>query len=164
VAQIAVADFAGAPQPLPDFYGPAGVYPAPDEVARSILIGSAKFQSTPPYLFLRVNDHNNNYYAAVEGIAGESVMPPDTLAILHLTPNPTLAVVPNGGSIENPGLAEANTGWYSPASQIPYKREYFGPVDVARVKTTLLDHNRAVCDLGQNNYSYTLMFETLYNL
>jgi hypothetical protein len=169
VAQIAAADFAGAPQPLPEFYGPAGVYPVPpsnppDGVVRSVLIGSAKFQSTPPYLFLRVNDHNNNYYAAVEGIAGESVMPPDTLAILHLTPNPTLAVVPNGGATENPGLAEANTGWYSPASQIPYKREYFGPVDVARVQATLLDNNRAVCDLGQNNFSFTLMFETLYNL
>ena len=129
-----------------------------------MLIGSSPYQSCPPYLFLRIDDHNNNYYAAVEGIAGESVMPPDTLAILEHTPHPTLGVVPNGDTVANPALEQLNSGRYTLSPGVPYKREYFGAVDIAKIRAALMDSNRNVCDLGQNNYSFTLTFETLYNL
>lgn len=163
VAQLSVADFAAAPQPLESFYPTTPAYPTPG-VARSLLIGSSPFESSPPYLFLRVNDHNNNYYAAVEGIAEESVMPPDTLAILQLVRNPNLGISPNGTTSTNPPLEPVNTGYYSLSPHVPYKREYFGPVDMARIEVVLLDSSQNVCDLGQNNYSFTLTFETLYNL
>jgi hypothetical protein len=162
VAQLSAADFAIAPQPNPSFY-PGGSFPTPD-VPRSILVGSATYQASPPYLFLRINDHNNNYYAAVEGIAGESVMPPDTLAILELSSDPALGVAPNASTVLNPPLEQSNNGRYILSPHLPYKREYFGPVDVSRIHATLLDNNRNNTDLGQNNYSFTLTFETLYNL
>ena len=169
VAQLSVADFASAPQPHPSFYqggGASGLQPSPPTpgVVRSVLIGSSPYQSCPPYLFLRIDDHNNNYYAAVEGIAGESVMPPDTLAILEHTPHPTLGVVPNGDTVANPALEQLNSGRYTLSPGVPYKREYFGAVDIAKIRAALMDSNRNVCDLGQNNYSFTLTFETLYNL
>lgn len=163
VAQLSVADFAAAPQPRESFYPTATTYPAPG-VVRSLLIGASPFEPSPPYLFLRVNDHNNNYYAAVEGIAEESVMPPDTLGILQLVRDPKLGIAPNGTPSTNPPLEPLNSGYYSLSPHVPYKRDYFGPVDIARIEAVLLDSNRNVCDLGQNNYSFTLTFETLYNL
>lgn len=163
VAQLSVADFAAAPQPLETFYPIAPAYPTPG-VARSLLIGASPFEASPQYLFLRVNDHNNNYYAAVEGIAEESVMPPDTLGILQLVRDPKLGVAPNGATATNPPLESLNSGYYSLSPHVPYKRDYFGPVDIARIEAVLLDSNRNVADLGQNNYSFTLTFETLYNL
>lgn len=168
VAQLSSADFAPAPQPNPNFYPqpnpPPGapVYPIPG-TPRSVLIGSSAFQSSPPYLFLRINDHNNNYYAAVEGISGESVMPPDTLGVLELHKMSTLQVAPVSTQA-NPPVQQHTDSYYRLSPHVPYKRTYFGPVDVARVNAVLLDSNRNVCDLGQNNYSFTLTFETLYNL
>jgi hypothetical protein len=172
VAQLSTADFAPAPQPNPSFYpqpnnsggGTPGspVFPLPG-TARSVLIGSAAFQSSPPYLFLRINDHNNNYYAAVEGISGESVMPPDTLAVLELHKVTSLQVAPVSTQA-NPPVQQHTDSYYRLSPHVPYKRTYFGPVDVARINAVLLDSNRNVCDLGQNNYSFTLTFETLYNL
>jgi hypothetical protein len=166
VAQLSVADFASAPQPKSSFYpGVPTVFPDPgDDVIRSVLIGSSPYQASSPYLFLRINDHNNNYYAAVEGIAGESVMPPDTLAILQLQQSPRLGLAPSADTGQDGQLEQLNSGRYVLSPHVPYKREYFGPVDVARIRATLLDSNRNVCDLGQNNYSFTLTFETLYNL
>ena len=166
VAQLSSADFAPAPQPNPNFYpqlNPAvPVFPEPG-TARSVLIGSAPFQPSPHYLFLRINDHNNNYYAAVEGISAESVMPPDTLAVLELQQRTNLKVAPVPTQA-NPPVQQHAESFYTLSPKVPYKRVYFGPVDVARVRAVLLDSNRNVCDLGQNNYSFTLTFETLYNL
>jgi hypothetical protein len=171
VAQLSSADFAPAPQPNPSFYpqpnnngGTSGapVFPLPG-TARSVLIGSAAYQSSPPYLFLRINDHNNNYYAAVEGISGESVMPPDTLAVLELHRMTSLQVAPLSTQ-GNPPVQQHTDSYYRLSPHVPYKRTYFGAVDIARINAVLLDSNRNVCDLGQNNYSFTLTFETLYNL
>ena len=90
-------------------------------------------------------------------------MPPDTLAVLELQRLSALEVAPVS-STANPPVQQQTDSYYRLSPKIPYKRTYFGPVDIGRINAVLLASNRNVCDLGQNNYSFTLTFETLYNL
>ena len=95
------------------------------------------------YVYLVVDDFNssvNNYFI---GAFGESILNPNILAKITIPTN-TL-------SINNRSY---NTGW---------KRDYFGPVRINKMKVQVLDEYGRIVDLNNMDYSLSLRFETLYD-
>ena len=45
-----------------------------------------------------------------------------------------------------------------------FKRDYFGPVNISKIKVRLIDHFGEVVDLNNSDYSFTLKVEQLYDL
>ena len=45
-----------------------------------------------------------------------------------------------------------------------FKRDYFGPVTVSRMRIRILDQYGDIVDLNNNDFSFTLKFDMMYNL
>ncbi len=105
----------------------------------------------PQYVFLCIDDYNNsvnNYYATAYG---SSTIAPNIIARLNIKQqiNATGAY----GVIAGESLSTSLT----------YSREYFGPVDIQRIRVTLIDDFGRVLDLNNMDWSFALMFECVYN-
>ena len=95
------------------------------------------------YVYLVIDDFNssvNNYFI---GAFGESILNPNILAKITLPTN-TLSI--NNRSYE--------IGW---------KRDYFGPVRINKMKVQVLDEYGRIVDLNNMDYSLSLRFEILYD-
>ena len=69
----------------------------------------------------------------------------------------------------NLAALQAEVGIYQCSSdaglttQINRTREYFGPVDIQRLRVTLYDEYGRILDLNNMDWSFSLAFEILYN-
>lgn len=107
--------------------------------------------SGPQYLFLCIDDYNNsvnNYYVSSYG---SSTISPNIIARLNIKQQINAA-----GAY---GLA----GGESLSTSLTYSREYFGPVDIQRMRITLVDDFGRVLDLNNMDWSFSLMFECVYS-
>jgi hypothetical protein len=105
----------------------------------------------PQYVFLCIDDYNhnvNNYYAVAYGA---STIAPNIIARLNIKQQ-----------INSVG-AYGITGGESLSTSLTYSREYFGPVNVERIRITLIDDLGRVLDLNNMDWSFALMFECVYN-
>jgi hypothetical protein len=100
----------------------------------------------PKYIYLVVDDFNNNvldgYYAAFTS----SILNKNILARISLQDS-----VFNYLSKDNYNL-------------ISSPRQYFGPVDIQKLQIQLLDEYGRVLNLNNMDYSFCLTFQTVYNL
>ena len=107
--------------------------------------------SGPQYLFLCIDDYNNsvnNYYVSAYG---SSTISPNIIARLNIKQQ-----INTAGAY---GLA----GGESLTTSLTYSREYFGPVDIQRMRITLVDDFGRVLDLNNMDWSFSLMFECVYS-
>lgn len=107
--------------------------------------------SGPQYLFLCIDDYNNsvnNYYVSSYG---SSTISPNIIARLNIKQQ-----INTAGAY---GLA----GGESLTTSLTYSREYFGPVDIQRMRITLVDDFGRVLDLNNMDWSFSLMFECVYS-
>jgi hypothetical protein len=107
--------------------------------------------SGPQYVFLCIDDYNNNvnnYYASAYG---SSTISPNIIARLNIKQQ-----------INAAGAYGVVSG-ESLSTSLTYSREYFGPVDVQRIRITLVDEFGRVLDLNNMDWSFALMFECIYN-
>ena len=100
----------------------------------------------PKYIYLVVDDYNNNVNDGFYGAFTSSILNKNILARITLQ-----------GSI------------FSPTSKdnfnlITTPRQYFGPVDVQKLHIQLLDEYGRVLDLNNMDYSFCLTFQTIYDL
>ena len=105
----------------------------------------------PQYLFLCIDDYNNNvnnYYASA---FADSTIAPNIIARLNIKQ-----------AINTVG-AYGIVGGESLSTSLTYSREYFGPVDIQRIRITLVDEFGRVLDLNNMDWSFALMFECVYN-
>jgi hypothetical protein len=98
------------------------------------------------YLFLAVDDYNKNYAQTIFSPFQESVFTNNTiLAKLVKT-------------------AEGNYNYINQDVEHNYIRKYFGPVNINKIKITILDELGRVVDFNNTDYSISLRIEQLYNL
>lgn len=98
------------------------------------------------YLFLAVDDYNKNYSQTIFSPFQESVFTNNTiLAKLVKT-------------------AEGNYNYTNQNIEHSYIRKYFGPVNINKIKITILDELGRVVDFNNTDYSISLKIEQLYNL
>jgi hypothetical protein len=105
----------------------------------------------PNYVFLCIDDYNNNvnnYYASA---FGSSTIAPNIIARLNIKQQ-----------IGSAGAFNVISG-ESLSTSLTYSREYFGPVDIQRMRITLVDDFGRVLDLNNMDWSFSLMFECVYS-
>lgn len=100
----------------------------------------------PKYLYLVVNDFNNNQNDGFYGAFTSSILNKNILA--RITVN---------GSVFNV-LTQNNL------SLITSPRQYFGPVDIQKLQIQLLDEYGRIIELHNMDYSFCLTFQTIYDL
>jgi hypothetical protein len=100
----------------------------------------------PRYIYLAVNDYNNNVSDGFYGAFTSSILNKNILARITLQ-----------GSV------------FSMISQnnlllVTTSRQYFGPVDIQKMQIQLLDEYGRILDLNNMDYSFCLSFQTVYDL
>ena len=98
------------------------------------------------YIYLVVNDYNNNVNDGFYASFTDSVLNKNILARISVT----------GGGFNI--ISQNNLGL------ITYPRQYFGPVNIQKLQIQLLDEYGRILDLNNMDYSICLTMETLYDL
>lgn len=98
------------------------------------------------YIYLVVNDYNNNVNDGFYASFTDSVLNKNILARISIT----------GGGFNI--ISQNNLGL------ITYPRQYFGPVNIQKLQIQLLDEYGRILDLNNMDYSICLTMETLYDL
>lgn len=102
--------------------------------------------SGPRYMYLVVDDYNNNFNDEFYSVFNSSILNKNILARISL-----------------------NTGFFTIMEQnnlslITNPRQYFGPVTISSVTIQLLDEYGRILDLNNMDYSFCLTFQTVYDL
>ena len=100
----------------------------------------------PKYIYLVVDDYNNSVNDGFYGAFNSSILNKNILARISLQGLPFSSLMQNNLSL------------------ITYPRQYFGPVTVQKLQVQLLDEYGRILDLNNNDYSFCLTFQTLYDL
>lgn len=98
------------------------------------------------YLFLAIEDYNKNYSQTIFSPFQESVF----------TNNNILAKLVK--------TSDGNYNYINPDVQTNYVRNYFGPVNITRLKVSILDELGRVVDFNNTDYSISLRVNQLYDL
>ena len=105
--------------------------------------------SGPRYVYLSVDDYNNNVNNGFYSAFNSSLLNKNILARVSLGASNSFSV-----------LSENNLD----RSLITYPRQYFGPVDIQKMNIQLLDEYGRVLDLNNMDFSFCLTFETVYDI
>ena len=100
----------------------------------------------PRYIYLVVDDFNNNVSDGFYGAFTSSILNKNILARITLQ-----------GSVFSV-IAQNNLLLVTSA------RQYFGPVDIQKMQIQLLDEYGRILDLNNMDYSFCLSFQTIYDL
>ena len=49
-------------------------------------------------------------------------------------------------------------------SVISEPRKYFGPVDISRLRVRIFDDHGRILEMNGSNYSFSLIFKTMYDI
>lgn len=100
----------------------------------------------PRYIYLVVDDHNNNVLDGFYGVFTASILNKNILARISLQGS-----VFNYMSKDNFNLTTT-------------PRQYFGPVDIQKLQIQLLDEYGRILNLNNMDFSFCLTFQTVYDL
>jgi hypothetical protein len=101
----------------------------------------------PKYVFLVVDDYNNNVNNGFYSAFTNSMLNKNILARISLQP----------GSFQT-------TSSQNNLSIISYPRQYFGPVDIQKINVQLLDEYGRVLNLNNMDFSFCLSFQAVYDI
>ncbi len=111
------------------------------------LISDAPLQtSTIRYLYLIIDDYNNNVNNHIIGVFNDSIMSSNILARISIT-NSFFSVMTNDE--------------YKITSE---PRKYFGPVDIQKMHVRLTDEYGRTINMNNSNFSFCLNFKLIYDL
>lgn len=98
------------------------------------------------YLYLVVDDYNNNVNNSFYSAFNSSILNKNILARISFQPSPF-------GNVAQNNLALITT-----------PRQYFGPVDIQKLKIQLLDEYGRVIEMNNMDYSFCLTFVSVYDI
>jgi len=107
--------------------------------------------SGPQYVFMCIDDFNNNVNNYYVSAFGASTSSPNIIARLNIQQAINFFGAYNLASGENL------------STSLNFSREYFGPVDIQRMRVTLVDDFGRVLDLNNMDWSFSLVFECVYS-
>ena len=117
-----------------------------DPSAPTAFISQGLFEAMGPrYIYLVVDDYNNNVNNSYFAAFNSSILNKNILARISIQ-----------GSVYSI-LSDASLALKS----IP--REYFGPIDIQKLQIQLLDEYGRILDLNNMDFSFALKLECLYN-
>ena len=111
------------------------------------LIADAPIQtSTIRYLYLIIDDYNNNVNNHIIGVFNDSIMSSNILARISIT-NSFFSIMTNDE--------------FKITSE---PRKYFGPVDIQKIHVRLCDEYGRTINMNNSNFSFCLNFKLIYDL
>ena len=111
------------------------------------LIADAPIQtSTIRYLYLIIDDYNNNVNNHIIGVFNDSIMSSNILARI---------------SINNSFFSIMTNDEFKITSE---PRKYFGPVDIQKIHVRLCDEHGRTINMNNSNFSFCLNFKLIYDL
>lgn len=117
---------------------------------RTAISESICLVSGPRYLFIAINDYQNNSSNSFTAAFSESILSPNIMERITLS---NLI----GSSNRIYLLGDVN------GSSNNSKREYFGPVDIQRITISIYDEYGRIVDLNGMDWSLLLEFECIYD-
>jgi hypothetical protein len=103
------------------------------------------------YAYLGINDFNNNVNDYFVGIFTSSIFNKNIISRINLVKG-----------IQNKGVSHSLDDEGS-STQLNRTRNFFGPVNIEKLKITLYDEYGRIIDLNNMDWSFTLSFDCLYN-
>jgi hypothetical protein len=100
----------------------------------------------PKYIYLVVDDFNNNVSDGFYGAFNSSILNKNILARISLQGSVFSVLVQNNLNL------------------LTTPRQYFGPVDIQKLQIQVLDEYGRILDLNNMDYSFCLTFQTVYDL
>ena len=100
----------------------------------------------PKYIYLAVDDFNNNVSDGFYGAFTSSILNKNILARISLQGSVFSVLVQNNLNL------------------LTTPRQYFGPVDIQKLQIQVLDEYGRILDLNNMDYSFCLTFQTVYDL
>jgi len=98
------------------------------------------------YLYLAIDDYNNNSNNHFLSVFNNSMMNPNILARISLKGSYFSLIMENDYNI------------------ISEPRSYFGPVDIQKLRIRLFDEHGRILPMNNSNYSFCLNFKMVYDL
>jgi hypothetical protein len=102
--------------------------------------------ATVRYLYLAIDDFNNSVNNHFMTAFNKSILSPNILARISLKGSYFTMIMENDLNI------------------VTEPRKYFGPVDIQKLRVQLLDDHGRILPMNNANYSFCLIFKTLYDL
>jgi len=105
----------------------------------------------PSYIFLAIDDYNNNVNNYYVSAYSDSINNKNILARINLS-----SIMQNNGFFktgEDDGFS----------TQVNRSRNYFGPVNIEKLRITLYDEYGRILNLNNMDWSCALMFECMYS-
>lgn len=148
--------------PLPFFLGwqlgyrIVTYYSGPGNITNNILPASIVsegicYPSGPSYIFLAIDDYNNNVNNYYTSAYTDSINNRDILARINI------ASIVQGNGYYRTGEDDGFS------TQLNRSRQYFGPVDIEKLRITLYDEYGRQLILNNMDWSCALMFECIYS-
>jgi hypothetical protein len=100
----------------------------------------------PKYIYLVIDDFNNNVSDGFYGAFNSSILNKNILARISLQGSVFSILVQNNLNL------------------LTTPRQYFGPVDIQKLQIQVLDEYGRILDLNNMDYSFCLTFQTVYDL
>ena len=156
-------------QPLPFFLGwelgyrmnmynsGPGTVVVDDELNYNIMLPAAIvseglfYIKGPQYIFVAIDDYNNNVNNYYVSAYSDSINNRNILARINLS---------NNGNTNGVYQTSETDGF---SSQINRSRTYFGPVNIEKMRITLYDEYGRIINLNNMDWSCSLMFECMYS-
>lgn len=126
-----------------------GSYEAPN--GESIVSEAICYVAGPKYIYLAIDDYNNNVNNYFISAFNESIDNKNIIARLNM------ATISQNNGIYQLGQDDGFS------TQINRSRSYFGPVDISKLRITLYDDYGRILDLNNMDWSLALMFECIYS-
>jgi len=105
----------------------------------------------PQYIFVAIDDYNNNVNNYYVSAYSDSINNRNILAKINLS---------NTGNANGVYQTSETDGF---SSQINRSRNYFGPVNIEKMRITLYDEYGRIINLNNMDWSCSLMFECMYS-
>jgi len=109
------------------------------------------FIKGPQYIFIAIDDYNNNVNNYYVSAYSDSINNRNILARINLS---------NNGNTKGVYQTTETDGF---SSQINRSRTYFGPVNIEKMRITLYDEYGRIINLNNMDWSCSLMFECMYS-
>ncbi len=126
-----------------------GTYNAPN--GETVVSEGICYVSGPKYIYLAIDDYNNNVNNYFVSAFNESISNKNIIARLNI------ATISQNNGIYQLGQDDGFS------TQINRSRSYFGPVDISKLRITLYDDYSRILDLNNMDWSLSLMFECVYS-
>jgi hypothetical protein len=130
-----------------------GSYSCPIRAGKfSFVSESICFITGPHYMYLCVDDGNNNYGSSLIGCFAESTFNKNIMLRVNLAD----AAMQGAKVYSYIGLAGLAGSWWR-------SRDYFGPVTISKLKFTLYDEYGRIINLNGMDWSMAIVFGTIYD-